>query len=219
MLPSTSLFHSLLPLLRRRSTRRPASKKRDSFVLRKRRSLPLSPSLSLPSFSCNSTLSLVASNGSRPIRICLPPPTTHGVTQAPTEQSFLCIYNLDIHLDSGKSASDGERMRGIFSPFITFTILSVAWAESRFTRGNSFWAKKEKDEDEAGSQSATPPSLARSVRGPSSERSSRRVEGSGQSATTRAADGRSTLAKFNQDPKRLPSPLLTLLLLLLLSHF
>ena len=70
-------------------------------------------------------------------------------------------------------------MRGIFSPFITFTILSaVAWAESRFTRGNSFWAKKEKDEDEAGSQSASESLVvARSVRGPSSERSSRRVEG------------------------------------------
>ena len=72
-------------------------------------------------------------------------------------------------------------MRGIFSPFITFTILSaVAWAESRFTRGNSFWAKKEKDEDEAGSQSvgeSVPGRVARSVRGPSSERSSRRVEG------------------------------------------
>ena len=43
---------------------------------------------SLPSFSCNPTLPLVASNGSRPIRICLPPPP-HGVTQAPTERSFL----------------------------------------------------------------------------------------------------------------------------------
>ena len=47
-----------------------------------------------------------------------------------------------------------------------------------YTRGNSFWAKKEKDEDEAGSQSVgESPVFARSVRGPSSERSSRRVEG------------------------------------------
>ena len=165
MLPSTSLFQSLSPPSPSPTIDATPGKQEKGFIRFAKAPLPLSL-LSPLSHATRRSLSpsLVASNGSRPIRICLPPPTTHGVTQAPTEQSFLCIYNLDIRLDNGKSACDGERMRGIFSPFITFTILSaVAWAESRFTRGNSFWAKKEKDEDEAGSQSASDSPVARSL--------------------------------------------------------
>ena len=111
-------------------------------------------------------LSLVASNGSRPIRICLPPPpTTHGVTQAPTEQSFLSIYTLDIHLDSGKSASDGERMRGIFPPLLHLLYCPPSRGRNRVLHeGTAFGRKRKKMKMKRGvSQSASDSPVARSL--------------------------------------------------------
>ena len=100
-LPPSTLFSSLSPSptidarVRRRRVRR-ARKGIHSFC-ESVADVPLSLSLfPSPSFSCNSlSVSLVASSsGSRPIRICLPPPppSFHRVAQVGALIKWLYIY-------------------------------------------------------------------------------------------------------------------------------